>query len=232
MEDIASSNGARHLSADNRIATLDSPEWVESWETVRRWMHDDKIIGIHFGGDGWEYWYKTIDDVMQGRAAGYVGSAGDQGDLDFNIIAAHIQPGYGNHPSLPQAECLNMTVIRAAGDAQKDAGFKWLKYFTGAGVSARFAINTGYIPVRKSCAETSEFKAYTPAHPEALVPLKQAEIAGVSFIDFTGGKIRTALEDAVDLVQIENVPAAKALAEANRIAQAALDEYWAGEEGR
>jgi multiple sugar transport system substrate-binding protein len=232
MEDIAASNGARHLSADNRTALLDSSEWVESWETVRRWMHEDEIIGIHFGGDGWEYWYKTIDDVMQGRAAGYVGSAGDQGDLDFNSIAAHIQPGYGSRPPLPQAECLNMTVIRSAGDAQKEAGFKWLRYFTSAGVSARFAINTGYIPVRKSCAGTPEFKTYTTAHPEALVPLKQAEIAGMSFIDFTGGKIRTALEDATDLVQIENVPAAKALEEANRIAQAALDEYWAGEDGR
>lgn len=26
-------------------------------------------MGIHFGGDGWEYWYKTIDDVMQDAQA-------------------------------------------------------------------------------------------------------------------------------------------------------------------
>jgi hypothetical protein len=60
-----------------------------------------------------------------------------------------------------------------------------------------------------------------------LVSLRQAEIARKSFMDFTGGKINTAVQDASELVLIENTPAARALAEAQRIAQAALDEYWA-----
>jgi multiple sugar transport system substrate-binding protein len=75
--------------------------------------------------------------------------------------------------------------------------------------------------------ETPDYKAFTALNPQALVPLKQAEISRRSFIDFTGGKIDTAIEDACDLVQIENIPAALALEEAQRIAQAALDEYWA-----
>jgi multiple sugar transport system substrate-binding protein len=227
MTDIAYSNGARHLSADNRTALLDSPEWVESWETVRRWMHDDKIFGIHSGGEGWEYWYKTIDDVMQKRAAGYVGSSGDQSDLDFSVVAARVQPGYGNNPPLPYAEALTLILLRAAKEKQKDAGFRWMNYLSSAEVSAEFSIQTGYIPVRSSCADIPEFKAYTAAHPQALVPLRQAEIGRKTFVDFTGGKIDLALEDACDLVQIENVGAARALGEAQRRAQAALDEYWA-----
>lgn len=46
-------------------------------------------MGIHFGGDGWEYWYKTIDDVMQGRAGGYVGSSGDQ-EIWILILLRHM----------------------------------------------------------------------------------------------------------------------------------------------
>lgn len=49
---------------------------------------------IHSGGQGWEYWYKTIDDVMKGQAAGYTGSSGDQGDLDFSVVSAMEQPGW------------------------------------------------------------------------------------------------------------------------------------------
>jgi multiple sugar transport system substrate-binding protein len=78
--------------------------------------------------------------------------------------------------------------------------------------------------------ETPEYKDYTDRNPQALVPLKQAEFSRKSFIDFTGGKIDTAIEDACDLVQIENAPAAVALEEAQKIAQAALDEYWAENE--
>jgi multiple sugar transport system substrate-binding protein len=227
MMDIAYSNGARHLSSDRRTALLNTPEWIDSWETVRRWIHDDQVFGLHYGGDGWEYWYKTIDDVMQGRAAGYLGSSGDQGDLDFNIVAAHVQPGYGGRPPLPYAECLTMVTMNGADEVQKEASFRWMSYFTGAAVTAGFSMRTGYIPVRLSCMETPDYQAYTAVNPQALVPLRQAEFSRKSFIDFTGGKIDTAIEDACDLVQIENVPAARALEEAQRIAQAALDEYWA-----
>jgi multiple sugar transport system substrate-binding protein len=227
MVDMAYSNGGRILSADQKTVLIDSPEWTESWEEMRKWLHEDKIMGIHYGGDGWEYWYKTIDDVMQNRAAGYIGSSGDQGDLDFSIVAAHIQPGYGSHPPKPYADALTTAILAGASQAQKDAGFKWLRYLCSAPVTARFAMRTGYIPVRSSCVETPEFKAYVAEHPQALVPLKQAEIARESFLDITGGKINTAIDDACNLVQIENVPAAQALRQAKVAAQAALDEYWA-----
>ncbi|MDR1949793.1 MAG: extracellular solute-binding protein [Spirochaetaceae bacterium] len=227
MVDIAFSNGARVVSEDGRTALLNTPEWIESWESVRRWIFEDQIMRIYWGGDGWEYWYKTIDDVMLGRAAGYVGSSGDQGDLDFSILAAHIQPGFGSHPPSPGAECQSLVVLSGASEEQKEAGFKWIRYFNSAEVTARFCMKTGYIPVRSSSMDTAEFKAYVADHPQALVPLKQAEIARKSFMDFTGGRINTAVQDACELVQIENVPAALALAEAQRTAQAALDEYWA-----
>lgn len=44
-------------------------------------------MAIHSGGQGWEYWYQTIDDVIQNKAGGYTGSSGDQADLDFSIVA-------------------------------------------------------------------------------------------------------------------------------------------------
>jgi multiple sugar transport system substrate-binding protein len=56
-----------------------------------------------------------------------------------------------------------------------------------------------------------------------MVTLDQVLIASPAFVDPTGGEIDDALTIAADRVQIENVPAAEALAEAAEEAQAALD---------
>ena len=225
LKDIAYSNGGDVLSEDGTKVTVNTPEWVEAWESVRKWIHEDKIMRIHFGGDGWEYWYKTIDDVMQDRAAGYTGSSGDQGDLDFNKIAAHIQPGFNDNPPSPYADALTCAVLSKASKEEKQAGFEWLTYLTSAESTAKFSMKTGYIPVRKKALEDEEFKKYLEEHPEAKVPIEQMEFSQMNFIDPTGGKILQALADAADLVEIENVPAQEALDKAQEIGQAALDEY-------
>lgn len=76
--DAVFSKGGKVLSEDGKQVLIDSPEWVDTWEQFRKWIHEDKIMRIHSGGQGWEYWYKTIDDVMKGQAAGYTGSSGDR----------------------------------------------------------------------------------------------------------------------------------------------------------
>lgn len=230
LKDIAFSNGGSVLSEDGTEVLIDSEEWVEAWEAVRKWLHDDKIMSIHSGGDGWEYWYKTIDDVMQDRSAGYTGSNGDQSDLDFDKLAAHVQPGFGDHPASPMADPITCAILEKASDEQKQAGFEWLTYLTSVEGTAKFAMSTGYAPVRSSTMEDSEFKAYLEENPQAKVPIEQLGFAQKNFIDPTGGKIDQALKDAADMVEIENVSAREALGIAKETAQKALDEYLANKE--
>lgn len=227
LKDIAFSNGGKVLSDDGKTVLIDSPEWVESWEAIRKWIHDDQIMGIHSGGDGWEFWYKTIDDVMQGRAGGYIGSNGDQGDLDFDKLAAHIQPGFGDHAPSPVADPITCAILSKASDEQKEAGFKWISYLTSVQGTAKFAMNTGYTPVRTAALEDEAFQAYLEENPQARVPLEQLEYAQRNFSDPTNGKIDQALKDAADMVEIENIPAEEALRIAKETAQKALDQYWA-----
>jgi multiple sugar transport system substrate-binding protein len=228
LADVALAAGADFVSADGKTALLNSPAFVETWEQIRAWIHDDQIFGFYpFNRDSWDYWYKTIDDVMQGRAAGYVGSAGDMGDLDFSLVTAHVQPGWGNNPLKPQTECHNAAVCAGASAAEKQAGYKWIAWLTAAEQTAAYAIASGYIPSRASAANTAAFKARIAEQPAAAIPLQQAQSARRRWLDFTGGKVNQAMIDAADLVEIENVPAKQALDQANAIAQQALDEYWA-----
>lgn len=225
LKDMAFANGGEVLSEDGTKVTINTPEWVETWECMRKWIHEDEIMRIHFGGDGWEYWYKTIDDVMQDRAAGYTGSSGDQGDLDFTKIGAHIQPGFNDNGPNPFADTLTCAVLAKASEEEKQAGYEWLSYLTSAESSAAISMKTGYIPVRESVLENEEFKKHLEEHPEAMVPIEQMKVSRMNFIDPTGGKIVQALADAADLVEIENVPAQEALDHAQEVAQQALDEY-------
>ncbi|WP_116474602.1 extracellular solute-binding protein [Zobellella maritima] len=223
MIDAAFSNGARVISEDGKTVLLDSPEWIEVWESFRKWIHEDNTMRIHHGGQGWEYWYKTIDDVMKGRALGYTGSSGDQGDLDFTRLAATTQPGWGSHPAAPQAGAQIFVMPKGTDEQAAQGAFEFMKFYTNAENTARWSMYTGYIPVRASVEQVAEYQAYTQENPQALVPLKQAGMASKDFFDPTNGKILDALDIAADKVQIENIPAEKALKAAAKRAQRALD---------
>ncbi|WP_018887879.1 ABC transporter substrate-binding protein [Paenibacillus massiliensis] len=224
MIDAVFSKGGQILSDDGKTVMIDSPEWVETWELFRKWIHEDKIMGIQYGGQGWEYWYKTIDDVLKNKAAGYTGSSGDQGDLDFSIVAAMEQPGWeGIGQGKPVAEARMAGILAKASPEQQQAAFEWLTYFSEASNTAQWSMNTGYIAVRQSAQEDPAFKEFSAKNPQITVPLQQAAHGSSPFQDPTGGKINEALKDAADEVQINNVPAAEALKKAKEKAQKELD---------
>lgn len=223
MVDAVLSNGGSIFNDDQTEVTINTKEWVEVWESFRKWIHDDKIMKIHSGGQGWEYWYATIDDVLQNKAGGYTGSSGDQADLDFSVVAAMEQPGFGDNASAPSAEAKELVMMNSSSDEEKQGAYEFMKFFTTPENQAKWSMSTGYVAVRKSTQDVKEFKDYTDKNPQALVPLQQASHGSILPTDPTGGKIYDALKVAADKVEIEGVDAQKALDEAQKTAQAALD---------
>jgi multiple sugar transport system substrate-binding protein len=223
LVDATLSAGGKFLSDDGTKVLINDPTWIEVWDSFRKHIHEDKTMRIHHGGQGWAYWYQTIDDVMQGRACGYVGSSGDQGDLDFSKIAAHVQPGWGDHPPAPGAGGLQAVIPAAASPEQKEAAFKFLAFWTQPDITAEWSVRTGYMPVRLSAAQSPVLKKAAKENPAILVPVQQLKVASPSFVDPTDGKIWDALSKAADKVEIQGVPAADALNAAAKEAQTALD---------
>ncbi len=225
LVDVSLSNGAKLLSDDGKTVLINSPEWVEVWDSFGKWINTDKTMAIHSGGEGWEYWYSTMDDAVNGVAGGYTGSSGDQADLDFSVVAAMEQPAWKDGTvATPTAESKNLVSINASSDEEKAGAYDFMKFFTNPENQANWSINTGYVPVRSSAKDTESYKAYSSEHPEILVPLAQSQHATVAPIDPTGGAIYDALKTAADKVEIEGVPAKEALDEACKTAQAALDK--------
>ena len=221
--DMALSNGGSMIDEDGKKVLINTDAWIDSWEAVRGWIHEDKTMTVHYGGQGWEYWYDTMGDVLQDKAGGYTGSSGDQADLDFHKVGAMEQPGFGKHGSAPVARVLQLVMIDTGKDKTVDGAYQFIRYFADASQQAKWSMATGYIPVRKSTLGLPEYQSYTEHNPHALVPISQAMHASPDPVDPTGGKIFDALAIAADKVEIENIPARDALDEAARTAQAALD---------
>lgn len=224
LNDIALSNGANFLSEDKKTVLINSEEFIEAWDFIRKQVHDEKVSKINSGGQGWEYWYRTIDDVMTGKAMSYTGSSGDKGDLDFNQLDSIPQPGLNGNPARPNAGALFMAVPAITSEEKQAAAFEWMSYFSSPEVSAKWSMKIGYIPVRKSSNDVAEYKKFIEENPYAGVPYQQALTASPTFEDPTGGDIIDALTIAADKVELENISAKEALDEAYKKAQKALDK--------
>lgn len=224
LMDIALSNGGEILNEEGTEVLIDSPEWVEAWEFIRKQIHEEGTMKVNSGGQGWEYWYKTIDEVMNGSAAGYTGSSGDKGNLDFEKIDSAVQPGLNGNKARPSAGALFMAVPEAISEEEKEAAYQWMNFFTSPEVNADWAKAIGYIPVKHTAMEVPEYAKFIEENPYAAIPFEQAQTGSPSFIDPTGGKILDALSIATDQVELENKPAKEALSEAKKAAQKALDE--------
>lgn len=223
LVDIAYSNGGQILSEDGTQVLINSEEWVQAWEFIRVQLHDEKTMGINSGGQGWEYWYQTIDQMLQGIGGGYTGSSGDKGNIDFSYVGSFPQPGLNGNPGAASAEVLQFVIPAQATPEQQDAAFKFMMYFTSAEVSAEWSMAIGYIPVNKAVMEDETYVAFLEENPAAGVPYEQALTGTPQFIDPTNGAINDALSIAADKVELQNVPAQEALDEAQAVAQEALD---------
>lgn len=223
LMDMAYSNGGKVIDESGKKVTINSKEWVEAWSIIDRGINKDKTMKINSGGQGWEYWYKTIDEVMQGKSAGYIGSSGDQGDLDFKQLGAAEQPGFNGKKGTPSASSQQLAIPSKAEAKQKAAAFEFIKFFEKSENTADWSMNTGYIAVRSSAKEDPKFKAFAKKNPQILKPIEQAEHAVPTFIDPTGGKIKDAIKKAADKMEIEGKSAQEVLDEAQKEAQAALD---------
>lgn len=224
LSDMALSNGGKYLSEDKKTVLINDKAWVEAWEFARQQIFDTKNMSVISGGQGWEYWYKTIDTVMNGTSGSYTGSSGDRANLDFKKIDATPQPGLNGNQAKPVARSLNMAIPKTASKEEKAAAQQWISYFTGSEVQSDWSLKIGYVPVRSSVSENADYQKFIKENAYADVALQQAKQGSAPFIDPTKGKILDALKKAADAVELQNVPAKEALDKAQKEAQDALDK--------
>ncbi len=142
FENLLIQNGGRILSLDGSRAAFDSPEGIEALQFMVKLLTEyGKVTS------GYEY----QNDFQAGKVGMIEGSTVSlsfmEGKYTFDMAVAPL-------PVHKQKGCFvagtNVVVFADATDAQKRAAWEFIKWFVSPDVTARWAVETGYAPVRMS----------------------------------------------------------------------------------
>lgn len=121
--------------------------------------------------------YPDQADIDSGKSAFYFGSS-----AGVTYVLGGAKPGVAigeapmpAGPKLQGTEMYGapMIMFKKATAAEKQAGWLFMKYLTQPTQTAFWAVNTGYMPVRKSASKLTTLQAFFKSHPQQRAPLEQ-----------------------------------------------------------
>ncbi len=151
FENLLIQNGGQILTDDGKHAAFARSEGVEALEfMVRLLTKYGKVTS------GYEY----QNDFQAGKVGMIEGSTVSlsfmEGKYTFDMAVAPLPAG-------KQKGCFvagtNVVIFAEAKQQEKEAAWKFIKWFTSPDVTARWAAKTGYVPVRMSAIESEAMAA-------------------------------------------------------------------------
>ena len=110
----------------------------------------------------------------------------------------------------------NWYIFKKSTPAERKAAFEFIKWVTAPERAAEWSIATGYVAVSPAAYETPKLKTYVSEFPQAAVARDQLKFATPELSTFQTGRVRKALDDAVQAA----ITGSKTPAEALKAAQA------------
>jgi ABC-type glycerol-3-phosphate transport system substrate-binding protein len=196
LDGIIYSHGGEVLAPDGKHTLFDQPPAVNALEMLQR-MAKAKTLTLTAGDNTGALFNSQrcafVLDSSSARASAEK-RIGNTFDWDIAVIphADGVEPVtvmYGG----------NICVFKSTPE-QERAAWKFVQFFTSPAVTARWARETGYLPVRKSAVELPEMKAFYQENPRArhvyeILPMAKGEPNVVGWQE-----IRSQLEDAAQRV--------------------------------
>lgn len=208
FEGLARQAGNPLIGVNGKQVNLDSPESLEAANFIMDMIKDGtaKTAGEDF------YWTQAF---TQGKSAFYAGSSAGVTQM---VAQAPKSLHWGTMP-LPSYNGKKATEIagndivmfKSASAEQKKGAWAFMKYLMSTKETAKWAKATGYVPLRKSATETSDFKDYLKknTYNQAAVDSLPNGFQSNAFLGFS--EYRTKLLEAVDAMLTKNEPVKKAL---------------------
>ncbi|MCK4410487.1 MAG: extracellular solute-binding protein, partial [Candidatus Eisenbacteria sp.] len=143
-----------------------------------------------------------------------------EGKYTFNMAVAPLPEGKGKGCYVAGT---NVVIFAEASQAQKDAAWKFIKWFTSPETTARWAARTGYAPVRMSAMESGAMQARFAEIEGLEAVLRQLEFASYEPRSGAWYAGRKHLEEiGVEGALRQRMSPPEALAEAARLVSAEL----------
>lgn len=184
------------LSADGKTITLNTPEALASLELLVTLAKANAVkTPTGFGAETDFEQQKTAFYQDSSSARSYMLSALQQAGKDFNWTAE--MPPVGKAGQDPASDLYggNVCLFKTSADAQRGA-WEFMKYFSDTKQTAQWALGTGYMPLRQSAAQTTEYKQFLAQNPRNGVAIN-----GLKYKDNKGEPKVAAWQQIRDIIQ-------------------------------
>lgn len=187
----------RSLSAEKKV----SPEGAIEWGTLRQA-------------------FTSGQTAMMWHTTGNLTAVKKEATFDFGVamLPANKQAGSPTGGG-------NFYLFKQAKAEEREAALKLIQYMTAPERAAEWSIATGYVGVSPASYETEALKRYGEEFPQALVARDQLEVAIPEFSTYETGRVREALNNAVQAAVIGTKTPEVALGEAQDAAERLLRPF-------
>ncbi|SBV95140.1 Glycerol-3-phosphate ABC transporter substrate-binding protein [uncultured Alphaproteobacteria bacterium] len=218
---LAKQNGELLMSADGTRTYFDKPNVVEALQFWRDLGAKHKVMP-----EGTVEWGTLRQQFVEGKTAMMWHSTGNltavKGSAKFDF-GVSVLPG-NREPGSPTGGG-NFYLFKKSSPEERAAALKLVKFMTAPERAAEWSIATGYMGVSPAAYETPALKAYAKTFPPAAVARDQLKNSVAELSTYQGGRIRKALDDAIQATLTGAKPAKDALAEAQAQADRLLKPY-------
>ncbi len=218
---FAFQNGHRLMSEDGTEVYFDDPAAVEALEywvalaDEHGAMPDDTI---EWGTLRQNFIEEST--AMMWHSTGNLTAVRNEADFDFGVAMLPMNTQRGSPTGGG-----NFYLFKDASEEERRAAMTFIRWMTAPERAAAWSIETGYMGVSPAAYETEALRDYVEAFPPAAVARDQLEHATAELATYQGGRVRRALDNAVQAALTGQLSPAEALAQAQREADAALRRY-------
>jgi ABC-type glycerol-3-phosphate transport system substrate-binding protein len=215
-QQILVQNGGQIMSADDSRFLFDSPEGVAALQFLVDLVEKDHVAYIAPGA------YEHQTDFVSQKVAMIQGYIVSRQYMEPQLT---FQPGLAPVPQGRRKAVLitgtNLAIFSKASEAQQQAAWTFVKWLADVEQQARWAIETSYVPIRRSALESETMKAEFERVPGLEAIMRQMDYAQAQpkSAEWFAGR-RELEEEAIEPVMRGKMPAGEALrSEAEKLNQ-------------
>ncbi len=195
---------------------------------------DQAVFGGPLGEQGMSFWASLASEHSsvfapdaserfgRGQAGMYIETTSKLASLERNLPELGVAPlPRGSAPAV-QAAGTNLAIFSQATPSSQKAAWGFVRWVTSPEITARWATETGYLPVRLSAIQSADYQAFLKQHPNYAVGLSELSHAVVQPRTPAWESIRGILDDALTLSVSGKLPPQEAVQRALALANEVL----------
>ncbi len=218
---LAMQNDQVLMNGEGTETYFDDPDTIEALDFWRALATEHGVMP-----EGTIEWGTLRQNFLEGKTAimwhstGNLTAVKENASFDFGVAMLPANERRGTPTGGG-----NFYVFKDASPEERTASMKLIRFMTAPERAAEWSMKTGYMGVSPAAYETDVLKDYVKEFPYAAVARDQLEFATAELSTYQTGRVRKALDDAIQAALTGSKTPAEALGEAQALADRLLKPY-------